>query len=100
MTARAQHWFNEAKAAGMDSMLARFGADVIDSWESFWRHQISEENMRQMLTFGLENPEAAIHRWSLLAGPCPWFPVTEEEKRALLSDPMCAPVPGTLKKRG
>ena len=100
MTARAQHWFKEAKAAGMDSMLARFGADVIDSWESFWRHEISEENLRQMLLFGVASPEAAMHRWTLLAGPCPWFPSTEEEKKALLSEPEYAPIPVVLKKRG
>lgn len=100
MTARAQLWFKAAKAAGMDSMLARFGADVIDSWESFWKHEISEENLRQMLLFGAANPEAAMHRWALLAGPCPWFPSSDEERKALASDPKYAPVPVSVKTRG
>jgi hypothetical protein len=98
MTSRAQHWFKEAKAAGMDSILARLGGDVIDSWESFWQHQISKENMRQMLSFGISNPDAALHRWALLAGPCPWFPSEEEEKKALLRDPRYAPTPTVVGK--
>jgi len=99
MTSRAQNLFREAKAAGMDNMLARLGGDVIDSWESFWQHPISEENMRQMLSFGIANPEAAQHRWALLAGPCPWFPGEEEEKKALLRDPRYAPTPIMIGKR-
>jgi len=86
MNARSKIWFEDAKAAGMPESVAYLGSEVIDSFDSFWNHQISDENLGKMKRFGVEYPEAASHRWSLVAGPCPWFPHDGEEKE-LKRDP-------------
>ena len=70
----AETWFREAQANGVSTFLARLGAEVIESYSEFWRHNISEENKKKMLEFAIQLPDAALHRWSIIAGPCPWTP--------------------------
>ena len=86
MNARSHKWFEDAKAAGMKVTAAYLGTTVIDSWEDFWQHTISEKNLSDMMAFGLEFPEAASHRWSIMSGPRPWSP-QEDEKKELKRDP-------------
>jgi len=86
MNPRSKLWFEDAKASGMPVSVAYLGTEVIDSFEAFWKHQISDENLQRMKSFGIEHPEAASHRWSLVAGPCPWFPRDGEDDQ-LKRDP-------------
>lgn len=81
MNARSKSWFEAAKAAGIPTSVAYLGSTVIDSFEDYWKHQISDENLAKMIRFGLQHPEAATHRWSLISGPCPWVAGEEEEKK-------------------
>lgn len=67
-------------------MTAYMRTEVIDSWDQFWKHSISEENLQKMKNFGLQFPKAALHRWSLQAGPRPWVP-DDETKKKLKDDP-------------
>lgn len=90
MNERSHKWFLEAVQSGMDQLVAHFGVEVIDSWENFWKFSIPEETLAKMKTFGLSFPEAAIHRWGLLAGPVPWVPQESEEK-LLKTDPRYSP---------
>ena len=90
MNARTKLWFEDAKASGMPVSVAYLGTEVIDSFETFWKHEISDENLRKMKRFGIQFPEAASHRWSLVAGPCPWFPRDGEEEK-LKQDPKFSP---------
>jgi len=68
----------------MPVSVAYLGTEVIDSFETFWKHEISDENLGKMKRFGIEFPEAASHRWGLVAGPCPWFPRDGEEEKLKL----------------
>ena len=71
MNARSRLWFDDAMAAGMPVSVAYLGTEVIDSFEVFWKYQISDENLEKMKRFGIDYPEAASHRWSLVAGSMP-----------------------------
>jgi hypothetical protein len=86
MTKRSQKWFHDAVQSGMDTVTAYMGTEVIDSWENFWKHSISDENLLGMKNFGLQFREAALHRWSIQAGPRPWLP-SDETKKKLKDDP-------------
>ena len=87
MTAKSETWFTDAIASGMNRAVADLGRSVIDSWEQFWDHSISEANLAEMQKFGRECPEAASHRWSLLGGPCPWFVHDEREAELVRANP-------------
>jgi hypothetical protein len=93
MNERSHRWFQEAVQAGMDQMVAHYGAEVIDSWENFWKYSITAEILEKMKEFGLRYPAAAKHRWGLQAGPCPWVP-QEEEGEMLNKDPRYSPFDG------
>ena len=87
---RAQQWFLEASAAGMDKMTAHLGREVIDSWENFWKFSIPDKTLTKMKAFGIKYPQAASHRWGIQAGPCPWLAQPPEEK-FLQKDPRYSP---------
>jgi len=55
-------------------MTAYIGTELIDGWANFWGLEISDENLEGMIQFALAHPEAALHRWGILAGPRPWLP--------------------------
>jgi hypothetical protein len=76
MTERSKKWFDEAVRRGVDTKVAYYGAETIDSWSRYWKHEISDANLGKMVDFALSNPAAALHRWSILAGPQPWIPHT------------------------
>jgi hypothetical protein len=90
MNQRTYGWFLDAVNAGMDKMTAHHGVEVIDSWENFWKFSISDETLGKMKVFGLNYPEAALHRWGLQAGPCPWVPQDTEQKM-IKNDPRYSP---------
>lgn len=74
MSPISKKWFENAIHEGIDPQIAYFGAEVIDSWSQFWRHDISEDNLSEMIRFAKKCPEAALYRWSNIAGPRPWIP--------------------------
>jgi hypothetical protein len=90
MNPRSHKWFIESVAAGKDQLVAHTGSEVIDSWEDFWKFTISDATLAEMLRLGLEYPQAALHRWGLQGGPCPWVP-QEAEKKRLRIDPRYSP---------
>jgi hypothetical protein len=90
MNPRSHQWFLDSVAAGMDKMVAHYGTEVIVSWETFWKCPISDDNLMAMREFGLKYPQAAMHRWGLLAGPRPWVPQKTEEG-SLRKDPRYSP---------
>ncbi len=59
-------------------MTAFIATEMIDGWADYWHHEISDENLEAMTQFALTHPEAALHRWSIMAGPRPWIPDASE----------------------
>ena len=59
-------------------MTAYIATEMIDGWADYWRHEITDANLEAMTQFALAYPEAALHRWSIMAGPRPWIPDTSE----------------------
>jgi hypothetical protein len=55
-------------------MTAYIGTQLIDGWAQFWKHEISDEQLKEMIEFALKCPEATLHRWSIMIGPRPWLP--------------------------
>jgi len=55
-------------------MTAFVATEMIDNWANFWSHEISDDNLEAMTKFALACPDAALHRWSIMAGPRPWVP--------------------------
>lgn len=55
-------------------MTAYIATELIDGWSQYWKHEISDEQLEEMIKFALKCPEAALHRWSIMAGPRPWLP--------------------------
>lgn len=59
-------------------MTAFIAIEMIEGWSDYWHHEISDENLEAMTQFALTYPEAALHRWRLMAGPRPWIPDASE----------------------
>jgi hypothetical protein len=59
-------------------MTAFIATEMIDGWSCYWHHEISDDNLEAMTQFALTYPEAALHRWSIMAGPQPWIPNASE----------------------
>ncbi len=70
----------------MNAVTAHFGMEVIDSWHRLWGFEMPDEALTKMLRFGLDLPKAALVRWTILAGSCPWYPSREEAEK-LRSNP-------------
>lgn len=69
MTPRSKKWFDDAIRKGVDTKVAYFGAEIIDSWAKFWGYEILDDNVQKMIDFALVAPEAALDRWSILGLP-------------------------------
>ena len=78
MTPRSLKWFKHANSLGVDPMISYLGAEVIDSWSNFWNFEIPDESLEGMAIFARDYPEAAKHRWSIMAGPRPYLPIDSE----------------------
>jgi hypothetical protein len=74
MSPRSRLWFQDERQRGVAVATAFVAAEMIDGWTTFWKHEISDENLEAMTRFALACPEAALHRWSIMAGPRPWIP--------------------------
>jgi len=86
MSPRSKAWFEKAIDNGVNNMTAYMGTEVIDSWANFWKFKIPDDSLNDMMTFALSCPEAALHRWQIMAGPRPYLPSAEEIER-LKGDP-------------
>ena len=90
MNIKGDKWFEDSVRSGMNKMAAHHGREIINSWANYWNFIIPDEVLTKMIRFGLAHPIAAIHRWSLQSGPCPWVPQDAEEKM-LKKDPRYSP---------
>ncbi len=84
MTPQGKKWFDEAVQKGIQPLLAYAGTEVIDSWAGFWGYSIPEKSLKEMIDFAVAFPEAALHRWSTIAGPRPWLP--DDSTKPFLKD--------------